>query len=104
MQQYADIYLLQNHSTCFGCLPHPSSGVHKTVTAASGTGHIWATYKDLKVLIWLRWRNNNNNNNYYYYYYYVRYTHLVYAEESDQRFHTFKISKYCLVTVLYNNN
>jgi len=20
--------LLQNHSTCFGCLPHPSSGVH----------------------------------------------------------------------------
>jgi len=44
MQQYADIYLLQNHSTCIGCLPHPSSGVHKTITAASGTGHnIWAT-------------------------------------------------------------
>jgi len=21
--------LLPNHSTCFGCLPHPSSGVHK---------------------------------------------------------------------------
>ena len=39
MQQYADIYLLQNHSTCFGCPSHPSSGVHKTVTAASGTGH-----------------------------------------------------------------
>ena len=37
MQQYEDIYLLQNHSTCFGCLPHPSSGVHKTVTAASAT-------------------------------------------------------------------
>ena len=40
MQQYADIYLLQNHSTCFGCLPHPSSGVHNTVNAASGTGQI----------------------------------------------------------------
>jgi hypothetical protein len=44
MQQYAGIYLLQNHSTCFGCPPHPPSGVRKTVTAASGTGHsIWAT-------------------------------------------------------------
>ena len=37
MQQYAGIYLLQVYSTCFGC---PSSGVQKTVTAASGTGHI----------------------------------------------------------------
>ena len=36
----ADIYLLHNYSTCFGCLSHPSSGVHKTVTAVSGTGHI----------------------------------------------------------------
>ena len=44
MQQYPGIYLLQNHSTCFGCPSHPSSGVHKTVTAVSGTGHsIWAT-------------------------------------------------------------
>jgi hypothetical protein len=44
MQQYAGIYLLQNHSTCFGCPSHPSSGVHKTVTAASSTDHsIWAT-------------------------------------------------------------
>jgi hypothetical protein len=43
MQQYAGIYLLQNHSTYFGCPSHPSSGVHKTVTAASVTGHsIWA--------------------------------------------------------------
>ena len=40
MQQYAGVYLLQNYSTCFGCLSHPSSGVHKTVTAAFGTGHI----------------------------------------------------------------
>ena len=39
VQRYAGIYLLQNHSTCFGCPSHPSSGVHKTVTAASGTGH-----------------------------------------------------------------
>ena len=33
------IYLLQSSSTCFWCLPHPFSGVLKTVTAASGTGH-----------------------------------------------------------------
>ena len=39
MQQYAGNYLLQNYSTCFGCLSHPSSGLHQTVTAASGTGH-----------------------------------------------------------------
>jgi hypothetical protein len=38
MQQYAGVYLLQNYSTCFGCLSHPSSGVHQTVTAAAGTG------------------------------------------------------------------
>jgi len=39
MQQYAGIYLLQNYSTYFRCPSHPSSGVHETVTAASGTGH-----------------------------------------------------------------
>ena len=38
MQQYAGIYLLQSYSTCFGCPSHPSSGLHKTVTAASSTG------------------------------------------------------------------
>ena len=27
--------ILQVHWTCFGCQPHPSSGVHKTVTTAS---------------------------------------------------------------------
>jgi hypothetical protein len=44
VQQYAGIYLLQNHSTCFGCPSHPSSGVLKIVTTASGTGHsIWVT-------------------------------------------------------------
>ena len=31
--------LLQDHSTCFGCLQHPSSGLHENVTTASGTGH-----------------------------------------------------------------
>jgi hypothetical protein len=30
--------ILQAHSTCFECQPHPSAGVHKTVTTASGTG------------------------------------------------------------------
>ena len=29
--------ILQVHYTCFGCQPHRSSGVHKTVTTASGT-------------------------------------------------------------------
>ena len=43
MQQYAGIYLLRSYSTCFGCPSHPSSGVHKTASAAYGTGHsIWA--------------------------------------------------------------
>jgi len=35
----AGIYLLQNHSTYFRCLSHTSSGVHITVTAASGASH-----------------------------------------------------------------
>jgi len=42
MQQYADIYLLLNYSTCFGRPSRPSSRVHKTVVPASGTDHtIW---------------------------------------------------------------
>ena len=42
MQKYADIYLLLNYSTSFGRPSRPSSGVHKTVVAASGTDHtIW---------------------------------------------------------------
>ena len=46
MQQCADIYLLLNYSTCFGRPPRPSSGVHKTVVAASGTDHtIWGASK-----------------------------------------------------------
>jgi len=31
--------ILQVHSTCFGCQPHSSSGVHKNVTTALDTGH-----------------------------------------------------------------
>ena len=61
MQQYADIYLLLNYPTCFGRPSHPSSGVHKTVVAASGR------YRTLRgankrdhirtaVLIWSRFR------------------------------------------------
>jgi len=30
----------QVHSTCFGCQPQPSSGIHKTVTTAFGTAHL----------------------------------------------------------------
>jgi len=57
MQQYADIYLLQNYSTRFGCSPHPSSGVLKTVTAASGTGHNIGTATSFqRVPTWPRWR------------------------------------------------
>ena len=57
MQQYAGIHLLKNYSTCFGCPSHPSSGVHKTVTAASGTGlSICATTFHQRVLIRPRWR------------------------------------------------
>ena len=42
MQQFADIYLLLNYSPCFGRPSRPSSGVHKTVVAASDTDHtIW---------------------------------------------------------------
>ena len=33
--------ILQVHSTCFACQPHPSSGIRKSVSTASGTGHIF---------------------------------------------------------------
>ena len=46
MQQYADIYLLLNYSTCFGRPSRPLSGVHKTVVAAPGTDHtVWGASK-----------------------------------------------------------
>ena len=57
MQQYAGIYLLQNYSICFECLLHPSSGVHKTVTAASGTGHITYLSNNLPPT-WPSWRKD----------------------------------------------
>ena len=44
VQRYATqsslFIILQVHSTCFGCQPHPSSGVHKTVTTVFGTGQL----------------------------------------------------------------
>jgi len=41
--QHKAVYfiILQVRCTCFGCQPHPSSAVHKTVTTASDTGHIF---------------------------------------------------------------
>jgi len=39
VQNYADIYLLLNYFTRFGRPSRQSSGVHKTVVAASGTDH-----------------------------------------------------------------
>ena len=40
--------ILQVQSTCFGCQPYPSSGLHKTVTTASGTGHIFCAATSLQ--------------------------------------------------------
>jgi len=40
--------ILQVHSTCFGCQPHPSSGVRKTLTTASGTGHTFCAATSLQ--------------------------------------------------------
>ena len=50
--------ILQVHSTCFGCQPHPSSGEHKIVTTASGTGHIFVqiTPSNVAKLAWPPWR------------------------------------------------
>ena len=42
MQLYADTYLLLNYCTRFGRPSRPSTGVHKTADAVSGTDHtIW---------------------------------------------------------------
>jgi len=40
--------ILQVHSTCFGCQLHPLSGVHKTVTTASGIGHMFCASSSLQ--------------------------------------------------------
>jgi len=60
MQLYADIYLLLNYSTCFWRPSRPSSGVHKTVVATSGTDHtIWGAslFKSDYVTTWSRLKN-----------------------------------------------
>ena len=57
MTQSSLFIILQVHSTCFGCQPHPSLGVHKTVTTASGTGHILCAATSLqRGQAWPRWR------------------------------------------------
>jgi len=51
--------ILQVHSACFRCQSHPPSGVHKTVTTASGTGHIFCAATSLQrgqTAAWPRWR------------------------------------------------
>jgi hypothetical protein len=40
--------ILEVHSTCFGCQLYPSLGVHKTVTTAFGTGHIFCAVASLQ--------------------------------------------------------
>ena len=40
--------ILQGHPTCFGCQPHPSSRIHKTVTTASSTDHIFCAATSLQ--------------------------------------------------------
>jgi len=57
MQQYVGIYILQNHSTCFGCHSTHHQEYIKTVTAASGTGHNIGTATSLqRGPIGTRWR------------------------------------------------
>ena len=57
MQLFTDNFILQqDHSARFGCCPHPSSGVHKTVATASGTGHIVAATFFHRGHIWSRWK------------------------------------------------
>ena len=49
--------VLLNYSTCFGRPSYPSSGVHKTVVAASGADHtIWGANFKCDVRIWSRLR------------------------------------------------
>jgi len=52
MQQYPDIYLLLNYSTCFGRPSRPSSGIHIAVVAASGTDHtVWRAAEDATTVL-----------------------------------------------------
>ena len=53
MQLHTDIYLRLNYSTCFGRQSRPSSGIHKTVVAVSGTDRtIWRASLLKRVLVW----------------------------------------------------
>ena len=55
--QNSPFIILQVHSTCFGCQPHPSSEVNKTVITASSTGHIFCAATSLqRGLAWPLWR------------------------------------------------
>jgi len=57
MQHKVVYIILQVHSTCFGFQPHTSSGVHKTVTTASGTGHTFCAATSLqRGQTWQHWR------------------------------------------------
>ena len=46
--------ILQVHCICFGCEPHPSLAVHKTVTTDSGT--VQLPPSNVAKLAWPRWR------------------------------------------------
>ena len=49
MQQYADIYFTAKSLYMFRVSQHPSSGVLRTVTAVSGTGHNIGTDTSLQL-------------------------------------------------------
>ena len=49
------VFIYCKITTCFGCLSHPSLGVHQTVNAASGTCHITCQSKNLQPA-WPCWR------------------------------------------------
>ena len=64
MQQICSLYfiLLQYHSTCFGCRPHTSSGIYKTVVIATDTSHIFVklAHSNLAKLATLDWGSSTN--------------------------------------------
>ena len=43
MQQYADIYLLQSHSTCFGCHSTVQRGLQATLDGSNCTSIMTCT-------------------------------------------------------------
>jgi len=59
MQQYADIYFTAKSLYMFRVSQHPSSGVLKSVTATSGTGHNTGKATSIQsdqIGTWPRWR------------------------------------------------